>query len=235
MKLEAAMEIGSSQEREKALAEIAWNAMETEPEIAHQSFAKLSTDSPEKLRLIRHYAMRLAERNPKEAVEWAASLESESEISAAMSHVAVEISETDPIRAADLLSEFGLSGRDFDVAVVQVIQRWAARSPSEAAAWISAFQPGTAREAGLGVIAGKWLPMDPSAAFAWFDSLRDEKLRQETARAMEGILLQQPDATRSEWTSPANPGILAELEAQRKAAMLDVGDNIQSALPRRTP
>ena len=215
-------------EREKELAAIAWDAIETDPEIAHEAFAKMAAGSPEKIRLIQHYAMRLASQNIDEVVEWAESLESETEKSATLSHIAIAIAETDPERAANLLFEADIPGRDFEVAVVQVIQRWAAQSPAEAAAWVSQFPQSPAREASVKIIAERWLPLDAPAAYEWLGGIKDPVLRQETARAMEGVILQQSVETRTAWLQHADAQLQIELEKQREQAMLDVGNNILS-------
>ncbi len=213
-------------EREKELAAIAWDAIETNQEVAHQAFEKLTPDSPEKIRLIQHYAMLLASQNIDEAIEWARTLESEKEIAAALSQIAVSLAETDPPRAANLLVDSEIPGREFDVAIVQVIQRWAAKSPSEAADWVAMFSPSEARKAGVTVIAERWLPQNAPEAFRWLENIKDPELRKETARAMEGIILQQPQETRDEWLQHANPQILIELDQQREQALKDVGNNI---------
>jgi hypothetical protein len=213
-------------EREKELAAITWDAIETNQELAHQAFEKLTPDSPEKIRLIQHYAMLLASQNIDEAIEWARTLESEKEIAAALSQIAVSLAETDPLRAANLLVDSEIPGRDFEVAIVQVIQRWAAQSTTDAADWVVLFPPGAAREAGIKVISELWLPKDAPTAFAWLDKMKDTELRKETARAMEGIILQQPQETRDAWLLHANPQILIELDQQREQALKDVGNNI---------
>ena len=213
-------------ERDKALAAIAWDAIETDQEIAHEAFGKMSPGSPDKIRLIQHYAMRLAAQNIDEAIEWAETLENETEKSAALSHIAVAIAETNPIRAANLLADADMLGRDFEVAVVQVVQRWTAQSPAEAAAWVTMFHPSAARQAGINVIAGRWLPHDSAAAFAWMEKMTDATLRQETARAMQGVILQQAPEIRDTWLQHANPQIRSELEQQSEAALKDVGDNV---------
>lgn len=218
-------------EREKALAAIAWDTIETAPETAHRAFAKLSPASPEKMRLIRHYAMRLAEEDPEQAIGWALSLTNETETSAALTHIAVALAEADPQRAASLLAEHGQPGHELNVAVVQVVQRWSVRSTAEAADWVSRFSSGDARQAGVKVIAERWLPADAPAAFAWLGSMKDASLRQETARAMEGVILQQPESIRAAWRQHANETILKELEQQRENALKDVGDNVPTALP----
>lgn len=213
-------------DRERELADVAWNALEIDPSLAVEALQQLSPNSPEKIRLIKHQAMRLAEQNPEQALAWAATVGSEEEVAAAFGQIALELAETDPRRAADLLSESGIVGRDFDVAVVQVVQRWAAISPPDAAAWVSSFPPSAARQAAVGIIAGQWLPSDPPASFTWIDSLKDPEMRKETARAMEGVILQQPEEIRDAWLGHADPWIRNELEQQRGQAIKDVGDNI---------
>ena len=224
--LETAVKIESPAAREKALADVAWNALEIDPELALDAFQQLPAGSTEKIRLIRHYAMRLAEQDPDEALAWAATLGSEQEVAVANAQIALLLAESDPRRAANLLSESGLVSRDFDVAVVQVVQRWAARSPPDAAAWVTIFPPGAAREAGIKIIAGQWLARDAPAAFDWLDALKDEGLRKETARAMEGVILQQPKDIREAWLQHADARIQSELELQREPAIKDVGDNL---------
>jgi len=224
--LEEAAAIESSEAREKALAELAWSVIETDPQLAMEALLKLPAGSAEKIRLIQHHALRLAEQNVDETLAWAATLGNEDEIAAAIGQVALVLAETDPQRAANLLSESGIVGREFDVTLVQVVQRWAAQSAPEAAAWTALFPPGQAREASLKIIAGSWLPKDPAAAFSWMAGLENAELRRETARALEGIILQQPQATREEWLQHADTQIRSELEQQRKEALKDVGDNI---------
>ena len=224
--LEDAITAESPTERDKALADVAWSAIETDPGLADEAFHRLPADSPEKIRLIQHFAMRLAGENPDDALEWADSLETELETSAAIGQIALTIAEADPLRAANLLSESGIAGRDFDVALVQVIQRWAAKSAPEAAAWVSLFPTSEARYAGIKAVAERWLPTDAPGAFAWLDGMKDAQLRNETARAMEGIILQQPAEIRDAWLQHANERIRNELEQQRDQAVEDVGDNI---------
>jgi pimeloyl-ACP methyl ester carboxylesterase len=170
--------------------------------------------------------MRLAEQDPDEALAWAASLGTEEEIAAAKGQIALVLAETDPQRAAHLLSESGIAGREFDVAVVQVLQRWAAQAPPEAAAWAASFPLGAAREAGLNIIVAQWAQADAQAAFAWMSGLQDETVRKEVALAMEEALLQQPQNVRDAWLQHADANTRSELEQQREQAMKEVGDNV---------
>lgn len=220
------MKIELPADRAKALADVAWNALETDPDTAHEAFLQLPADSPEMIRLIQHYALRLAEQDPEAAIAWAEALGTELEVATAKYQIALALAEADPLRAANLLSESGLAGRELDVAVVQVIQRWAAKSAPAAAAWVAAFPQGASRSAGIGAVVERWLPGDPAAAFGWLGGLKDAEFKAEAARAMQGIILQQSADVQKEWLQHADPGIRAELERQHDQALLDVGDNI---------
>ena len=224
--LETAAGIESSATREKAIADVAWSAMEIDPALACEAFLQLPTGSAEKIRLIQHYAMRLAEQNPDEALAWASALESEQEIAAANSQIAVAIAEADPRRAANLLSRSDIVSREFDVAVVQVVQRWAAKSPPDAADWVAKFPPGPAREAGMKIIADRWLQADANATFSWLAAVQDANVRKEAALGLEETILQQPPNIRDTWLQHADDTIQSELEQQREPAIEEVGDNI---------
>jgi hypothetical protein len=231
MIMKAAIGLEAPAAREKALADVAWNALEIDPDLARDAFLQLPLDSAEKIRLIQHYAMRLAEQDPDEALAWAGTLGSEQEIAAANGQVAVVLAENDPHRAANLLSESGVVGREFDVAVVQVLQRWAAQSPPAAAAWAITFPPGAAREAGIKIIVAQWAQSDVQATFSWMTGLQDENVRREAALAMEEALLQEPQDIRDAWLQHADADTLIELEQHYEQAMREVGDNVPPPPP----
>lgn len=224
--LESVARIESPALRDKALADVAWNAIELDPAVAHEAFRCLPAESPEKIRLIQHYALRLAEQDLEEAVDWAYTLETERETAAAMAHIALELAVDDPLSAATLLAESGIAGREFDVVLVQVIQRWASQSAPDAAAWVSLFPVGEARFAGIKAIMERWLPNDAPGAFEWLAGIPDGELRDETARTMQGIILQQPKKTRENWLQVVNANIRDDLERQTPQAIADVGNNI---------
>jgi hypothetical protein len=226
-----APQIPMSAEQTKAMADVVWNAMETDPLSAHEAFLRLPTGSPEKLRLIRHYAMSLAESDLEAALEWAEALDSEEETTAAKVQIALTLAEADPHRAAEMLSESGSVGREFDVAVVQVIQRWAAKSPAEAAAWVSEFPQGDSRSAGIKLIVERWLVENAAAAFAWYSSLRDPRLRAEAALGLEEAILQKPQDVRDAWRRHADAAIMSDLERQHEETLKNVGDNLPAADP----
>jgi hypothetical protein len=219
--LKSACEIESPEEREQAVAEVAWSALELDPELAREAFQQLTPDSVEKIRLVQHFAMRLAEENPDEALKWADALGSEKEIAAARCQIALVISNDDPQRAANLLSESGIEGRAFDVVAVQVLQRWAAKTPPDAAAWVVMFPPGKSREAGIKSVVSQWAEQDARAAFSWMGKLEDRALREESAQAVAEILAERPEDVRNAWLQHADPETRGAIGRKTKEAGLD--------------
>jgi hypothetical protein len=206
------------EERDKRLVQVAWNAMELDPELAREALESLMPESPDRIALIQHFAMRMADANPEEALKWAATLESEREAAAARVRIALVLADADPARGANLLSEFGLANREFEVAVVQVLQRWTNKSPQDAAAWVAVFPSGEFRKAGVETVASGWLGSNPQAAFAWLSSLSDEQIRMEAGDAFAKMFLQQAPETRESWLGFADVQIREKLaHAQRYA------------------
>jgi hypothetical protein len=202
---------GEPEERDKLLAQVAWNAMELDPELAREAFESLMLESPDRIALIQHYAMRMADADPEEALKWAATLQSEREAAAARVRIALVLADADPARGANLLSEFGLANREFEVAVVQVLQRWSNKSPRDAAAWVAVFPAGEFRKAGVETVATGWLGSNPQAAFEWLTSLSDDAIRMEAGDAFAKSFLQQTPETREAWIGYADPQIREKL------------------------
>lgn len=207
--LSAARSIVAEDERNQALSTLFWNLAETDPPRALEALREIPADASERSPLIQHFAMRFAEHDIDAAIQWAEALESPEEKSAALGKIALVIAETDPVKAANLISESGIAGRDFDVAVVQVIQRWAAISPPDAAAWVVLFDPGEARSAGLQSVLGTWAENDAQAALKWIATLENEVLVDDARKAMVEAALQQTDEVQDEWMQRADPEIRA--------------------------
>ncbi|MEO7099523.1 MAG: hypothetical protein ABI162_09200 [Luteolibacter sp.] len=210
--LDEAKKISSPKERDKAVAAIVWENLELNPKLALEALQELAPGCGERVRLIQHFAMRLAERDIEEAIKWADTLENPEEISLAYGRISLVLSDSDPARAANLISESGMAGREFDVAVVQVIQRWAASSPPAAAAWVVLFDPSTARSAGINTVVSLWAKSDTQAALTWIGTLQNEGVREEARQAMAEAILQQPPKTQNEWLQLSDPAIRSDFE-----------------------
>ena len=224
--LKNAVALESSEARETALIEVAWSALEIDSDLALEALRQLPTGNTEKILLIQHYAIRLAEQSPAEAITWAATLELEEEKTAARSQIALVLAETDPYRAASLLSESRIAGHEFDQAAIQILERWADRSAPEAAAWASSFPPGPARKAGISLIVSRWTTTDTDAAFAWIASLQDAGVRNEAFLAMEKAVITQPQSLQDAWLAHADAKTLNELEQKREQAIKEADDNL---------
>lgn len=220
--LDEAKLIATPEEHDKSVAAIAWDNLELDPQLAIEAFQQLAPGSAERIRLIQHFAMRLAEQNLDEAVKWAESLATPEEKSIAYGRISLVLAVTDPARAANLISESGMAGREFDVAVVQVIQKWSATSPSDAAAWVVLFDPSEARSAGIRTVVSLWAGKDTQAALTWIGSLEDATLHQEAVAAMAEAILQQPASIQDDWKKLVNPEIRAAFEKLKQQAEIEV-------------
>lgn len=163
--------------RQKTLEQVAWDGLDVDPELARRAFEKLEPDSEARRKLSAHFAMRLAESNPDEAIAWAKALPEEGERNEAFGRIAVVISAQDPERAGHLIAERMAAGAPRDRAVVQVLQRWSQADPAAASEWAGDFSAGAARSAGLKVALAAWLEKDAPAAAAWVGSHGEEGLR----------------------------------------------------------
>lgn len=213
-----AEKIESAQERNHALEEVVWDAMESDPQLAAEGFFKLTPGSEEKNRLIQHYAMRLVEQSLDDAIKWTATLANEQEQSLAYDNIAIVLAETEPERAAQLLSESGVAGREFDVAVVQVLQRWAAIAPAGAAGWVVLFDNGEARSAGLKAVIGAWSRTDPQGTLTWLENIQSPTIHQEAVNGMAETIMELPEAGRDDLLQLATPEIRSRLERLKTEA-----------------
>lgn len=181
-----------SEARDRSLETVIESSLELDPELAADAFNQLDPEGPVRQQLLGHFAMRLAEHDPDNATRWAAALKTDEERSLAFGGIALAVSSSDPEAAAKLLSDSGVASRDFDVAVVQVIQRWAAKSPAAAAAWVTRFDPGEARSAGLKELVSAWADDNATAAFDWIFSIQDPTTHAEAVNAMAEAILDRP-------------------------------------------
>ena len=205
-------EILTSEERNRELSAATWDAIETDPDLALKTFQQMTAGSEEKNRLLAHFAMRLADQDADNAIHWANALTRDNEKSLAFGKIALILSEKEPERAARMLSESGIPGRDFDVAVVQVVQRWATTSPADAAAWVALFSPGEARSAGLAEVASVWIRQNATEAFEWIPTISDPSIRQEAERGAAQFILNEPEINQDSLLKSATAGTLSQLE-----------------------
>lgn len=217
--MKRAVTIQSPQEREQALQEIVWNAIEIDPDLAQEAFLQMTPGSEEKNQLIQHFAMTLAGENHEAAMQWAAGLKNDQEKALALNSIALVLSENDPVKAAQILSDSGVAGRDLDVAVVQVIQRWADISPTDAAVWVQLFDSGEARQAGLKAIISTWIRADPRGTMSWISSLQRPEIYQDATLGMAETIFDLPVSEQEEMLKIAAPEVRAHFEKLKSSAV----------------
>ena len=215
--MQRARQLATPDERNQALAAAVWEALELDPELAREGFDQLSDGSTEKNRLVEHYALRMAEQDVDDALQWAAALATEEDKSLAFGSIALVLAEKAPEQAAQLLSDSGVGGREFDVAVVQVVQRWAAQSPEQAAAWVAQFDAGAARRDGLKAVVGVWVMADLQGVMSWLAEMPDGAIQQEAVLGMAQTLADQPPERQAEWLRRAPGDLRSQLEKLRAA------------------
>ena len=185
---DAALQEKDAAVREHAMEQIAWDGIDVDTELAREAFEALPPDSEASRRLVAHFAGRLADSDPDQAIEWARTLEQDLERAEAFGRISVVISAKDPARGAALVLAEMPAGSPRDRAVVQVIQRWSQASPPEAAEWTAALPAGAARSAGLKTAVAAWSETDPSALASWVEGRKDAAIRMECLLAVSGVL-----------------------------------------------
>lgn len=212
--LKVAMTIESPEARDQSLAAVARNSLKLAPAFSAEAIKQLSADSGEKTALLRYCAKTLMERNPDEALTWAASLGSDKDIAAAKAEIALVLMASDLAAAIKLISPSAIAESAADGAAVQVIRQWTSDAPEDAAAWVVKFPPGDSRNAGIQTVASRWVIADSEAATTWMAALDNEAARKAASRAMAEALGQQPPFIREALLEPADPAIRADLEQQ---------------------
>ena len=199
-------------ERERAVAGVAWNALELDPELSKELLEELPPGSPERVRLIGHLAMRLAEESLGKAVDWAATMEGSSERQEAFARVAVVMANEDPVGASELLFKEVDEGRVRDSSTVQIIQRWSQTDPSSAAEWVKFFPEGRLRIAALRACLDPWVKSAPSTAASWINDLSDADFQADAALVVKPMVSTQPAKVREAFADAiTNPKVLDDL------------------------
>lgn len=195
---ETALALGDPEAREKALEQIAWDGIDVDPHLAREAFESLKPDSAATRKLVAHFAGRLSDTDPEQAIEWARTLEQEQERAEAFGRIAVVIAAKDPVRGAALATEELPAGKIRDRAVVQVVQRWSQASPAAAADWLAGTPAGAARSAGMKIIVDHWLETDTPALAGWVESREAKDLRMESLLAVAKALRVEKPELRAE-------------------------------------
>lgn len=215
----------SLDERDKNLSELAWKALESNPEIAAEAILGVSSGTEEKRLLIEAYIhMLLDQGNVEEAVAWAASLGNDVDTQIALSKIAGHSALSNPEQDALQLSESNFKG-EVDPHAEQVIRNWATKNPMQAVEWLRKMPQEEARANGLRILLGAWVSRDTSAAFSWISSQTNSQARQEVITGVAGFLVEQPAPIRDDLLRTADEGVRHEVLQQVEILSPAVGRN----------
>lgn len=131
-------------ERVIALGGIAGEAVRSDPALA----LELACSLPEAARdeLVPRATMEWAAQDPAAAADWARRITGESLRAKVLAGIATVWSDQDPVKGATLAAMELPAGRLQADAVVTIVQRWAQRSPADAAGWVLQFPDGDLRD-----------------------------------------------------------------------------------------
>lgn len=211
---ESALALEDSPEQQQALATVAWDAIELDPDLAQEAFDRLEEGSEASRRLIGHFVMRLADEDPTAALEWARGLEDESERSEALGRAAVVISNADPQTAGDIVLNEMSPGRPRDRSAVQVVQRWSQGDPQSALMWAESLESRPARQAGMVEAVGRWMGSDESACVDWVVSVEEGRARSEAVFAVAAAIIRLAPDQREQVMEQFDGELRVQIEAR---------------------
>jgi hypothetical protein len=212
--LKAARKLEAPEQRDKALMEIGWKALELAPDLTAEAIRELSPENPDAATLIQACLTHLMKKSPEQAAEWVGSLKGTSWITVAREQLAMRVAESDPKRAIQLLVDSNHRLGEPGSAMEQVLQTWTGKAPGDAALWASRLPAGESRNAVVKTVVSQWLFMDAAASTAWVASLRDPTLRKESIQGIVELLKGFPPPLMAGVLQSADSGIRSEVEHQ---------------------
>jgi len=216
--LKTATGLKTSEERNKEIVKAVTDAIQQDPEFAKEAIQQLVPGSEEKNQLIENLTTRIALEDIKDAMNWAASLGSPEEQSIAYGCIAVVMADEDPEAAGRLLAAKVKPSKSTEGAVSKVAHTWSTKSQQDAADWVTRFDSGEMRNAGLKAVTSSWMIQDSEGALGWISSLESDNLRKEANRAYAEAVLQQPEPIQIEMLASASAEMKADFEVMKAKA-----------------
>lgn len=221
-----ALEIASTEERERVLGEIIRNAFETAPEIAMEALDHLPQDSPERANTLRHLTQTMIGKSTDEALAWAETLNSPTDVALVKEQIALSLSASDPTQAAKLVLEAADTSIQLSETAVQVLKTWVVTAPAAAAAWAQKLPTGEARKSGVKTVVTQWIQADSKEAFLWTSSIRDQTMKSEITRAMAEALVGTPDPIRNFLLEGAEPEFRTVIEKELNQVIKETEESV---------
>lgn len=162
-------------DKEAARISLAYEACRTEPLLALQLVIG-SAPGPDRDGLLVHAVSQWAGADSRAAWEWASRVPDASLRDQLLASVAVASAEQDAEAAAGLVAGSLPAGPEQQRAAVAVAQRWARKSPRDAASWAVRF-PDSVRAYAVQNVVTVWTDQDSEAATAWLQQLPQDSLQ----------------------------------------------------------
>lgn len=147
----------------------AWLEKQDDPQMHHQAFMMIAST--------------YAERDPDEALRWAATLSGENS-QVVMSQVIQRIAQDDPERAGSMISQID-DGPLRESVIAGIAQMWAQSDPRAALAWVAKQSSSEATPDLYGAVFGQWAVYDVDAAVSQLNFILESDTRN---AAIGGIL-----------------------------------------------
>ncbi len=172
----------SRAERQQIVPQLLLNWANSDP---HSATAWLEKQDDEQMhrQALMMIASTYAERDPDEALRWAATLSGENS-QVVMSQVIQQVAHNDPERAGSMISQID-DGPIRDSAIAAVTQTWAQWDPRAALAWVAKQSSSEGTPGLYGAVFGQWAVYDVDAAVSQLNFILDSDTRN---AAIAGIL-----------------------------------------------
>lgn len=170
-------------EREEAVLLISNEAAGSDAETA-LALASLLTNPAAQETSISHAYTQWAARDLDAASAWADQLPPGRLREHALAELALVVAERDGVAAASLVASSLTAEQDQISAAVGVVQRWAQKSPSQAADWVALFPEGDTMNNAAYELMSIWTATSPTEASKWFDSVPEGPFRKACVQAL---------------------------------------------------
>jgi hypothetical protein len=164
--VEWARSMSGDQDGERVVRQVAYEASRTNPVEA----LGLAVDLPSgntRDNLIIHACLLWAGTDGEGAAEWAGQIEDRLLRERALAAVATSWAERNPYDAACLAADSLPEGRQQNLAVTAIVERWAQKEPAKAAEWVRGFEEAPLKTTAMNALLAVWASNDPAAMRAW--------------------------------------------------------------------
>ena len=210
--LKAARQLADPAERDKTIAELTRQALESRPDFAKLAMIELSPESPEFQGLLNDCLGQLLLSDPESAIAWSSTIADERMSGIVREHLAGIIPDDQLGTAVNLMLDGGrIAGSGFKPGDEQILQRWAGVDPNAAAAWLSNVPMGASRDEGFLKVSRSLAHADSALAAGWLKAIPSQEMKTKAKEAIVDSLLETPEPIREALLGPPESDLRSEL------------------------